>query len=87
MQQVRLCFRRNPQVTDLVLVTLKVKTQVRTPVGLLGNRSPKVVETAAGESRFANGFKTMSPLLRQALTERHGRKVVDDGADAWLVEA
>ena len=38
-------------------------------------------------SRFANGFKTMSPLLRQALTERHGRRVVDDGADAWLVEA
>ena len=46
-----------------------------------------VVETAAGESRFANGLKTVSPLLRRALTGRHGRRVVDDGADAWLVEA
>lgn len=44
-----------------------------------------VIETAAGETRFANGFKDWSPLLRRVLTERHGRTVVDDGEDGWQV--
>jgi hypothetical protein len=44
-----------------------------------------VIETAGGEYRFAQGFKTWNPLLRRALTERHGRTVVDDGPSAWRV--
>lgn len=46
-----------------------------------------VIETAAGETRFANGFKEWTPLLRRALTERHGRTVVDEGPDGWKVSA
>ena len=44
-----------------------------------------VIEAAGGETRFANGFKAWSPLLRRALTERHGRTVDEDGPDAWRV--
>jgi hypothetical protein len=75
--------KEHPPMIDLVLTDI---TRIA-HVTKLTVRDILVVETAAGESRFANGFKTMSPLLRQALTERHGRRVVDDGADAWLVEA
>lgn len=65
-------------LTDITRIEHVTKLTVRDILG---------VETAGGESQFANGFKTMSPLLRQALTERHGRRVVDDGAEAWRVEA
>jgi hypothetical protein len=44
-----------------------------------------VIETAAGETRFANGFKEWSPSLRRVLTERHGRTLADDGEDGWHV--
>jgi hypothetical protein len=43
------------------------------------------IETDAGESRFASGFKTLNPMLRRAITERHGRSAVEDGEDAWRV--
>jgi hypothetical protein len=44
-----------------------------------------VIETASGETRFANGFQSWNPLLRRALTERHRRTVVDEGPDSWKV--
>jgi hypothetical protein len=64
-------------LTDITRVSHVTKLTVRDIL---------VIETAAGENRFSNGFKTMSPLLQRALTERHGRKVVDVGEDAWRVE-
>ena len=63
-------------VTDITRVSHVVKLTVRDII---------VVETAAGENRFANGFKVLSPLLRRVLAERHGRSVVEDGTDAWRV--
>jgi hypothetical protein len=63
-------------LTDITRVSLVKKMTVRDIL---------VIETAAGETRFANGYKEWSPLLRRALTERHGRTVTDDGADAWRV--
>lgn len=75
--------KEHPPMIDLALTDI---TRIA-HVTKLTVRDILVVETAAGESRFANGFKTMSPLLRQAITERHGRRVVEDGADDWLVEA
>jgi len=44
-----------------------------------------VIEAGGEEYRFSEGYATLSPLLRRALTERHGRAVVDDGPDAWRV--
>jgi hypothetical protein len=44
-----------------------------------------VIEAGGGEHRFSEGYHTLGPLLRRALTERHDRTVVDDGPDAWRV--
>jgi hypothetical protein len=82
-EQLEKLRKEHPPMIDLALTDI---TRIA-HITKLTVRDILVVETAAGESRFANGFKTMSPLLRQALTERHGRRVVDDDADAWLVEA
>jgi hypothetical protein len=46
-----------------------------------------VIEAAGGDHQFAQGFKRLGPVLRRALTERHGRTVVDDGPAAWRVSA
>jgi hypothetical protein len=73
--------REHPPMVDLALTDI---TRVA-HVTKLTVRDILVVETAAGESRFNSGFKTLNPLLRRAITERHGRSVVDDGEDAWRV--
>jgi hypothetical protein len=73
--------KEHPPIIDLALTDI---TRVA-HVTKLTVRDILVVESAAGESGFANGFKTLDPLLRRALTERHGRNVVDDGPDAWRV--
>ena len=75
--------KEHPPMIDLALTDI---TRV-SHVTKLTVRDILVVETAAGESRFANGFKTLNPMLRRALSERHGRSVVDDDADAdaWRV--
>jgi hypothetical protein len=81
-EQLEKLRKEHPPMIDLPLTDI---TRV-SHVTKLTVRDILVVETAAGESRFANGFKTMSPLLRRTITERHGRRVVDDGEDAWRVE-
>jgi hypothetical protein len=73
--------KEHPPMSDVALTDI---TRV-SHVTKLTVRDILVVETAAGESRFNTGFKTLSPLLRRALTDRHGRSVVDDGEDAWRV--
>jgi hypothetical protein len=73
--------KEHPPMIDLALTDI---TRV-SHVTKLTVRDILVVETAAGESRFASGFKSLNPLLRRTLTERHGRSVVDEGADAWRV--
>jgi hypothetical protein len=70
-----------PPMVDLPLTEITRVSHVKK----LTVRDILVIETRAGETRFANGFQAWSPLLRRALTERHGRTVVDDGADAWTV--
>ena len=74
--------KEHPPMIDVALTDI---TRV-SHVTKLTVRDILVVETPAGESRFASGFKTLNPLLRRAVTERHGRSVVDDGADAWRVD-
>jgi hypothetical protein len=54
-------------------------------VSKLTVRDILAIETVSGETRFANGFKEWEPLLREVLTKRHGRTVVDDGPDGWKV--
>jgi hypothetical protein len=73
--------KEHPPMIDVALTDI---TRVA-HVTKLTVRDILVVETVAGESRFNTGFKTLNPLLRRALTERHGRSVVDDGEDAWRV--
>ena len=73
--------KERPPMVDLPLTDI---TRV-SHVTKLTVRDILVIETASGETRFANGFKQWSPLLRQALTIRHGRTVVDEGPDGWKV--
>jgi hypothetical protein len=73
--------KEHPPMIDVALTDITGVSHVTK----LTVRDILVVETPAGESRFASGFKTLNPLLRRVLTERHGRTVVDDGADAWRV--
>lgn len=73
--------KERPPMVDFALTDI---TRV-SHVTKLTVRDILVIETRAGETRFASGFKEWSPLLRRALTERHGRTVVDEGADAWSV--
>jgi hypothetical protein len=44
-----------------------------------------VLTTADDTYTFANGWKGMSPLLRQALVEEHGRRIDDGDPEAWRV--
>jgi hypothetical protein len=73
--------KEHPPMVDMPLTDI---TRV-SHVTKLTVRDILVIETAAGETRFANGFKDWSPLLRRALSERHGRTVADDGEDAFRV--
>ena len=73
--------KEHPPMIDVALTDI---TRIA-HVTKLTVRDILVVETAAGESRFASGFKTLNPLLRRAVAERHGQNVVDDGDDAWRV--
>jgi len=75
--------KEHPPLVDLSLTDV---TRI-SHVTKLTVRDILVIETAGGETRLANGFKAWSPLLRRALTERHGRTVDEDGQDAWRVLA
>ena len=44
-----------------------------------------VIEAGGREYRFSEGYAALGPLLLKALTEHHGRVVVDDGQEAWRV--
>jgi hypothetical protein len=43
------------------------------------------VRTSDGEYLFGQGWKAWGGLLRRALEAEHGRRIVDDGPDAWRV--
>ena len=45
-----------------------------------------VIETGGDEVKFSEGYAALAPVLRRALTERHGRTIQDDGAGAWRVQ-
>jgi hypothetical protein len=65
-------------LTDITRVSHVTKMTVRDIL---------VIEAGDEEHRFGEGFKTWSPVLRRALTERHGRTIMDDGPDNWRVTA
>jgi hypothetical protein len=65
-------------LTDITRVSHVTKMTVRDII---------VIEAGGHEFQFAQGFKSLSPILRRALTERHGKTVADDGDDAWRVSA
>ena len=80
-EQLEARRKERPPMVDLPLTDI---TRVA-HVTKLTVRDILVIETASGETRFANGFKEWEPLLREALTKRHGRTLVDDGPDGWKV--
>lgn len=41
-----------------------------------------LLTTADGAYLFSDGFKSWSPLLREALVTTHGRRIVDQGEDS-----
>jgi hypothetical protein len=73
--------KERPPMVDLRLTDITRVSHVKK----LTVRDILVIETASGETRFANGFQSWNPLLRRALTERHRRTVVDEGPDSWKV--
>jgi len=73
--------KEHPPMVDMPLTDITKVSHVTK----LTVRDILVIETAAGETRFANGFKDWSPLLRRALSERHARTLADDGEDAFRV--
>ena len=73
--------KERPPMVDFPLTDLKRVALVKK----LTVRDILVLETAAGETRFASGFKAWNPLLRRVLSERHGRAIADEGPDAWTV--
>jgi hypothetical protein len=80
-EQLEAHRKERPPMVDLPLTDI---TRVA-HVTKLTVRDILVIESASGEIRFANGFKEWAPLLREALTRRHGRTLVDDGSDGWTV--
>jgi hypothetical protein len=63
-------------LTDITRVSHVTKLTVRDIL---------IIEAEGEEHRFSEGYGLLSPLLRRALTERHGRVVIDDGPDTWRV--
>lgn len=55
--------------------------------GIVADKLQKRHEAGGSERRLNDGFKKWDPLLRRVLAERHGRRVVEDGSDAWRAEA
>jgi len=74
--------RREKQVlVDLPLADItRVSHETKLTV-----RDILVIEGGGQQYRFANGLKAWNPLLRRALTERHGKAVADEGDDGWRV--
>jgi hypothetical protein len=72
--------KEHPPMVDMPLTDITKVSHITK----LTVRDILIIETRAGETRLANGFKAWSPLLRRALTERHG-KTVTDGEDAFTV--
>jgi hypothetical protein len=73
--------KEHPPMVDMPLTDITKVSHITK----LTVRDILVIETAAGETRLANGFKDWSPLLRRALSDRHGKTVADDGEDAFRV--
>jgi len=48
-------------------------------------RDRLAISTTGGDFLFSDGWKTWGPLLRDTLTTRHGRRVVEEQPDAWRV--
>jgi hypothetical protein len=44
-----------------------------------------VIESGGDEHRFSEGYATIAPVLRRAITERHGQTIQDEGPEAWRV--
>src|SRR5438067_818083 len=42
--------------------------------------------TADAEYLFADGWRDWGPLLRDTLTTRHGRQIVEDTPESWRVQ-
>jgi hypothetical protein len=73
--------KERPPMVDLPLTDITRVSHVKK----LTVRDILVIESGGDEIRFANGFQAWNPLLRRALTERHGRTIEDDGPEAWKV--
>ena len=73
--------KERPPMVDMPLTDITRVSHVKK----LTVRDILVIETAAGQTQFANGWQAWNPLLKRALTERHGRKIEDEGPEAWKV--
>ena len=73
--------KERPPMVDFPLTDITRVSHVKK----LTVRDILVIETAEGETRFANGFQAWDPLLRRALTERHGRTIEEESSEALKV--
>lgn len=76
--------KRHEQGGPYAEIALTSITGLRREKKLL-NKDRIAVETADRMYLFNDGWKELSPVLREALQTRHGRQVVEQSTDSWRV--
>jgi hypothetical protein len=74
--------RRHEDGGPLLELPLESVTRIARQKKLL-NKDRIALVTADGEFVFNDGWKEWSPLLRDALTNDHGRRLIEEGPDSW----
>jgi hypothetical protein len=69
----------------LVEIPLGAITGLARRTKLLG-KDRIAITTPEGEFLFSNGWKAWSQLLKDTLTTRFGRRVVEETPDSWRIE-
>jgi len=77
--------QRHEQGGPYAEVPLASITGLRREKKLL-NKDRIAVVTADGEYLFNDGWKELSPVLKEALATRHQRQLVEQSPDSWHVQ-
>lgn len=77
--------KRHEQGGPYAEIPLASITSVRREKKLL-NKDRIAVDTADRQYLFNDGWKQLSPVLKEALVTRHGRQVVEESPDSWRVQ-
>ncbi len=76
--------KRHEEGGPLVNIALSEITALSHERKLMGKDRIRIT-TGADEYLFSDGWKAWSPLLRDTLTSKYGRRVVEESPDVWRV--